>query len=131
MAAQQTGRVPVLSGSDIQIIAQGATTLPGNWYLDHVIDLRRWGKPRVWIRKRAFPDSDQLSVRFERIGEAIWISVHDPRTSQSDVSDGLPFATLAAAFVYLWGRMAATAVAMDAGSEGTPDKPLSLSNIVE
>src|ERR1700722_14133327 len=105
MIARPAGRPPVLSGSDIRIIAQGATTLPGNWYLDPVIDIKRWGKPRAWVRPRGFAMPDMLAVTFERLGAVIWVSVHDPRVSGSGMSDGLPFDTFCSTFVYLWGRL--------------------------
>jgi hypothetical protein len=105
MTMSRAGRPPVLSGSDIRIIAQGATTLPGNWYLDPVIDMTRWGKPRVWVRKRAFVASDMLAVSFERFGAALWVSVHQPNLDQSGRQEGLPFDTFPSAFAYLWVRL--------------------------
>jgi hypothetical protein len=109
LSTLRAGPVPALTGSDIRIIEQGARTLPGNWYLDPVVDLRRWGKPRVWVRKKALLDSDMLAVSFERIGTVIWVSIHFPSVEQLGTSDGLPFDTFSVAFAYLWARLEARA----------------------
>jgi hypothetical protein len=58
----------VLRGSDIQIIAGRLSTLPADWYLDSVIDLRRPREPRVWLRSTAANGFDRPAVGFERIG---------------------------------------------------------------
>ena len=56
----------VLRGSDIQIIAERLSTLLADWYWDSVIDLRRPGKPRVWVRSTATNGFDRPAVGFER-----------------------------------------------------------------
>jgi hypothetical protein len=109
LSTLRAGPVPTLTGSDIRIIEQGASTLPGNWYLDPVVDLKRWGKPRVWVRKKTLLDSDMLAVSFERIGTVIWVSIHFPSLYQSSTPNGLPFDTFSAAFTYLWARLEARA----------------------
>jgi hypothetical protein len=110
------GRALVLTGSDIRTIEQGASTLPGNWYLDPVVDLKRWGKPRAWVRKKALLDSDMLAISFERIGTLIWVSIHFPSLDPPGLSDGLPFDTFSAAFAYLWVRLEARATEMVASN---------------
>jgi hypothetical protein len=112
------GRLPGPSNSDIRAIAQGATTLAGNWCLDSGIDLRRRGASTVRVRKRALAAADRLSISFTRLGKSFWVSVHDPR-NQSCFANGLPFDSLAAAFVYLGARIAAIAPEMD--TEGSAD----------
>jgi hypothetical protein len=109
-----SGCRPVLSASDIQIIAQGASTLPGNWHLDTVIDLKRWGKPRVWVRERGFEPVDELAVSFERVGSLIWVSILGSRKGQTGMSEGMPFETFSSAFTYLWARLAANACKTEA-----------------
>jgi hypothetical protein len=105
MSARRADRLPVLNGSDIRVIAQGAAALPGNWHLDPVIDINRWGKPMVWVRQRGFAVPDMRAVSFERLGATIWISIHYPNLDQSGMSDGLPFDTFSWAFVYLSARL--------------------------
>ena len=95
----------VLSGSDIRVIDDGVKTLPGNWYLDPVIDLRRPGKPRVWLRSHGVAVSHLPTIAIERIAGLVWVSICDPGASESGMLAGQPFATVGAAFVYLWGRL--------------------------
>jgi hypothetical protein len=109
-----TGVWPVLSASDIRIIAQGTGTLPGNWHLDPVIDLRRWGKPRVWVRECGFEAADELAVSFERVGALIWVSLHGWRKGQMGMSEGMPLETFSSAFIYLWARLMAKACEKEA-----------------
>jgi hypothetical protein len=102
---------PVLTGSDIEIIGDAVNTLPGNWYLDPVIDLRRPGKPRVWLRSHAIAAFNLPAISFERIGRLVWVSICDPDTTECGMLTGQPFETIAAAFVYLWGRLEAMTAA--------------------
>ena len=119
MTMHRASRPPILNAADIEVIAQGASTLPGNWYLDPVIDLRRRGKPRVWVRKHGAAASDILAVSFERLGTLIWVSIQSPKMSRSGVSHGLPFDTFQAAFVYLWTRLVAIAAGSHTSAQGS------------
>jgi hypothetical protein len=106
-----------LRGSDIQVIADSLSTLPGEWYLDSVIDLRRPGKPQVWLRSSAIDGCNRPAISFERIGNLVWISIVAPEASEGGMVIGRPFATIAAAFVYLSARIEAHA---DVGDGGSP-----------
>ena len=91
-----------LTASDIQTIEEGAKTLPGNWYLDSVIDLRWPRKPRVWVR---VVDDSLPPISFERVGSIIWVSM----VSEGSTTAGQPFGSIGAAFIYLWARLATLA----------------------
>jgi hypothetical protein len=105
--AYRAGRAPILDGSDMHVIGQGPTTLPGNWYLDPVVDLKRWGKPKMWVRRVGFITAGTLAVSFERLGASIWVAFYSANLNQDVLPAGLPFDTLPAALVYLWARLAA------------------------
>jgi hypothetical protein len=105
----------VLWGSDIQIIAERLSTLLADRYLDSVIDLRRSGKPRVWLRSAATNGFDRPAVGFERIGHHVWISIVGPEARERGMAVGQPFTTISAAFVYLSARLESLA---DAGNGG-------------
>jgi hypothetical protein len=107
----------LLTASDMKVIAQGTTTLPGVWYLDSVIDLRRQHRPRAWVRSRQAVAGGPLAVSFERIGTAIWIAIDPDYDDHSVVTQGVPFATFQAAFVYLWFVLAAATSGVDAASK--------------
>ena len=55
-----------LSQEDIQLIADGSETFPGRWYLDRLVDHRRPGKPRVWVRADEIADHRVDAIAFER-----------------------------------------------------------------
>ncbi len=63
---QQAPRDRLLSDEDIELIAHGAETFPGQWYLDHLIDCRRPSKPRVWVRANELADHQVDAIGFER-----------------------------------------------------------------
>lgn len=44
-----TSSETTLTDDDIEVIREGAATLPGKWYLDPLIDCRQ-ARPRAWIR---------------------------------------------------------------------------------
>jgi hypothetical protein len=92
----------VLNAADISMIEQGSYTLPGNWYLDPVVDLTRSRKPRVWIR---WANKPLLKIGFERIGTIIWITGLDRHRNARGIAAGWPFARIAAAFTFLWGML--------------------------
>jgi len=93
-----------LTASDVETIGRGATTLPDNWCVDPIIDLTRPGRPRVWVRQ---VDDVIPPISFERLGSIIWVSTCDNGQHGDPLLIGEPFQTIAAAFVHLWGRLAA------------------------
>jgi hypothetical protein len=99
MTTRPAGHQPSLNGLDRQVIAQAASMLPGNWYLDPVIDLQHSGRPRVWIRSSAFPKCNGLAVSFERRGMSVWMALQDPAMDPSNIVEDLPFDTVLAAFI--------------------------------
>ena len=104
-------RKQVLSGRDIQTISGGASDLPGDWRVDPIIDMRRPGTPRVWLRSDATTAFNLPAIGFERIGRLVWVSMCNSVMTEHGMVAGQPFETIAAAFVYLSGRLEAMAAA--------------------
>jgi hypothetical protein len=104
-------RKQVLSGRDIQAISGGVSELPGDWSVDPIIDMRRPGTPRVWLRSDATTAFKPPAIGFERIGRLVWVSMCDSVLPELGMVTGQPFETIAAAFVYLSGRLEAMAAA--------------------
>jgi hypothetical protein len=99
------GQISRLNYADMMIIEWGTLTLPGVWYLDPIVDLKRPGKPRVWVRPRDAGSSWPEAISFERLGQVVWISMNDP--TGINVQIGMPFDTIPAAFIYLRSRLSA------------------------
>ena len=97
----------VLTGRDIQAIGGGVSELPGDWRVDPIIDMRRPGMPRVWLRSVATTAFDLPAIGFERIDRLVWVSMCDSILPEHGMAIGQPFETIAAAFVYLSGRLEA------------------------
>ncbi|HUN40596.1 MAG TPA: hypothetical protein VMU81_09920 [Acetobacteraceae bacterium] len=101
-------RCKTLTGSDIRVIENEARTLPGRWQVDPVIDLKRPGRPRVWVRDVA---GVMPSINFERIGNAIWASSQDEGEYDALFAISAAFVTVPAAFVYIGGHLASVSQA--------------------
>ena len=91
-------RKSTLTGLDILLIEQGAQTLPGNWYLDPVVDLTQPRRPRVWLRSA---DDNLPAISLERIDSIIWVSSLGGNQHGRSVVIGQPFASVPAAFAHL------------------------------
>ena len=123
MTTRPAGHQPSLNGLDRQVIAQAASMLPGNWYLDPVIDLQHSGRPRVWIRSSAFPKCNGLAVSFERRGMSVWMALQDPAMDPSNIVEDLPFDTVLAAFIYLKARLLAQSPEPDMDAPVSGNEP--------
>ena len=100
----------VLNGRDIHDISDGASRLPGDWYVDPVIDLRHPRKPRVWLRSDAFMTSQPL-IGIERIDRLLWVTLREPGDSATGLQAGRPFETISSAIVFLAGWLEAIVLA--------------------
>jgi len=63
---QQARPDTYLSDEDIQLIADSSEAFPGRWYLDPLVDCRRPGRPRVWVRADELADHSVEAIGFER-----------------------------------------------------------------
>ncbi len=63
---QQLPLDTLLTDDDVRLIALGAATFPGKWYLDPLVDSRRPGKPRAWVRADELADHRVNAIAFER-----------------------------------------------------------------
>lgn len=95
-------RSKTLTASDILVIEKEVKALPGRWHVDPVIDLKRPGKPRVWVRDIA---GIMPPINFERVGAAIWVSSCDEGQGDPSSAISAAFMTIPAAFVYIGGHL--------------------------
>ena len=63
---QQLRLDTLLTAADVRLIALGAATFPGKWYLDPLVDSRRPSKPRAWVRADELADHRVDAIAFER-----------------------------------------------------------------
>jgi hypothetical protein len=64
-----------LSDTDIEMIGGSVATLPGRWYLDPLIDARRRGKPRAWIRADELADHRVNAIGLERSVGLVFVTI--------------------------------------------------------
>jgi hypothetical protein len=115
-------RSKTLTASDILVIEKEVKTLPGRWQVDSVIDLKRPGKPRVWVRDSA---GIMPPINFERVGNAIWVSCCEEGQHDASSAISAAFMTIPAAFIYIGGQLRSASPIRSGGVASTNATSLS------
>jgi hypothetical protein len=115
-------RSKTLTASDILVIEKEVKTLPGRWQVDPVIDLKRPGKPRVWVKDIA---GIMPPINVERVGHAIWVSSCEEGQDDAPSAISAAFMTISAAFVYIGGQLGSASPIRRRGGAFTRTKGLS------
>jgi hypothetical protein len=64
-----------LSDADLQMIEARIPSLPGRWYLDPLIDRRRAGRPRAWVRADELAVHRVIAIGLERSIGCVFVTV--------------------------------------------------------
>jgi hypothetical protein len=91
-----------LSKHEIAEITAACKTLPGDWYVDPVIDHRRTGAPRVWVHPTAWNREFRLSFGFSKDDGVFFVAIQLHDNSDHLPTEGLPLGRALQAAVAFW-----------------------------
>jgi hypothetical protein len=94
-----------LTDGELAEIAAGCRTFPGDWFVEPVIDHRRMGAPRVWVRPAAGNSAFRGSFGFSKEDNLYYVAVQLHNESSDLPTQGLSFETLRDALTMCEGSM--------------------------
>jgi hypothetical protein len=94
-----------LTDDELAEIAAGCKIFPGEWFVEPVLDHRRPGAPRVWVRPAAGNDAFRLSFGFSKEDNLLYVAIQIHDNSGDFPTQGLSFGTLRDALAMCQGSL--------------------------
>ena len=94
-----------LTDGDIAEIAAGCKTFPGKWFVEPVIDHRRTGAPRIWVRPATGNNAFTVSFGFSKEDSRFYVAIQQSTDSGDLPAQGLAFGTLRDALAMCKGSL--------------------------